>query len=171
MTVTRRLCACHDREVPLHADKLWGVIQCTHPVVTRSEFLTVLPDVTRRGYVVARMETGDRKSALLRRVSTALQKLITKIPLNGRPFGELQTALDPQEHGGAVAMSSINPLINTLIKIDLVGKEAKKWRKDDAVPSEPIYVTRPGAIDEGDGIVISTVSTVDGDGYALLLDA
>ncbi|KAL6865214.1 hypothetical protein ACP4OV_016365 [Aristida adscensionis] len=39
------------------------------------------------------------------------------------------------------------------------------------MPSEPFFVGRPGATNEDDGVVISIISTVDGDGYALLLDA
>ena len=32
-----------------------------------------------------------------------------RIPLDGSPFGELDTALDPEEHGRGINMCSINP--------------------------------------------------------------
>jgi len=114
-----------------------------------------------------------------------------RIPLDGSPFGELDTALDPEEHGRGIDMCSINPAYrgkryryayacgarrpcnfpNTLTKIDLVEKAAKNWHEEGAVPSEPFFVARPGATDEDDGVVISIVSALGGDGYALVLDA
>lgn len=94
-----------------------------------------------------------------------------RIPLDGRPTGELETMLHPLEHGRAVEMSSINPayqgkeyryvyacgarrptnFLNLLTKIDLVEKEARNWHEEGAVPSEPIFVAKPGATDEDDG--------------------
>ncbi|OEL31832.1 Carotenoid cleavage dioxygenase 8-like protein A, chloroplastic [Dichanthelium oligosanthes] len=70
-----------------------------------------------------------------------------RIPLDGSPFGELETALDPEEHGRGMDMCSINPAYlgkryryayacgarrpcnfpNTLTKVDLVEKTAKNW--------------------------------------------
>ncbi|XP_034597338.1 carotenoid cleavage dioxygenase 8 homolog A, chloroplastic [Setaria viridis] len=113
------------------------------------------------------------------------------IPLDGSPYGELETALGPEEHGRGLDMCSINPAYlgkryryayacgarrpcnfpNTVTKIDLVEKTAKNWHDEGAVPSEPFFVARPGATDEDDGVVISIVSAVGGDGYALVLDA
>uniref|UniRef100_A0A0E0C3N8 Uncharacterized protein n=1 Tax=Oryza meridionalis TaxID=40149 RepID=A0A0E0C3N8_9ORYZ len=114
-----------------------------------------------------------------------------RIPLDGSPFGELETALDPEEHGRGMDMCSINParlgrkyryayacgarrpcnFPNTLTKIDLVEKKAKSWHEEGSVPSEPFFVARTGATDEDDGVVISVVSSDDGEGYALVLDA
>ncbi|KAL6845583.1 hypothetical protein ACP4OV_025078 [Aristida adscensionis] len=114
-----------------------------------------------------------------------------RIPLDGSPFGELETALDPEEHGRGMDMCSINPAYlgreyryayacgarrpcnfpNTLAKVDLVEKTAKNWHEEGAVPSEPFFVARPGATEEDDGVVISIVSAADGDGYTLVLDA
>ncbi|TVU03616.1 hypothetical protein EJB05_50803 [Eragrostis curvula] len=114
-----------------------------------------------------------------------------RIPLDGSPFGELETALDPDEHGRGVDMCSINPSrlgkkyrylyacgahrpcnsLNTLTKIDLLETTAKNWYEEGAVPSEPFFVARPGATNEDDGVVMSIVSDVHGDGYVLVLDA
>ncbi|URD89200.1 Carotenoid cleavage dioxygenase [Musa troglodytarum] len=113
-----------------------------------------------------------------------------RIPLDGRPRGELHAALDPEEHGRGMDMCSINPanlgkkyryayacgakrpcnFPNTLTKIDLVAKKAKNWYEEGAVPSEPFFVARPGATEEDDGVVISIVSDKNGEGYALVLD-
>lgn len=114
-----------------------------------------------------------------------------RIPLDGSPFGELEPALDPDQHGRGMDMCSINPahvgkkyryayacgahrpcnFPNTLTKIDLVEKTAKNWYEEGAVPSEPFFVPRPGAVEEDDGVAISMVSAKDGSAYALVLDA
>nr|ANB49723.1 carotenoid cleavage dioxygenase 8 a [Lilium hybrid cultivar] len=113
-----------------------------------------------------------------------------RIPLDGSPTGELEAALDPNEHGRGMDMCSINPAYlgkkyryayacgaerpcnfpNTLTKVDLVEKRAKNWYDEGSVPSEPFFVAKPGAIKEDDGVVISMVSGKDGEGYALVLD-
>ncbi|OMO86680.1 Carotenoid oxygenase [Corchorus olitorius] len=113
-----------------------------------------------------------------------------RIPLDGSPFGKLEAALDPDEHGRGMDMCSINQVYlgkkyryayacgaqrpcnfpNTLTKLDFVEKKAKNWHDEGAVPSEPFFVARPGATEEDDGVVISLVSEKSGNGYALLLD-
>ncbi|KAK6927357.1 Carotenoid oxygenase [Dillenia turbinata] len=120
------------------------------------------------------------------------------IPLDGSPYGKLEAALDPNEHGRGMDMCSINPNFlgknyryayacgarrpcnfpNTLTKsrlkmilqLDFVKKKAKNWYDEGAVPSEPFFVARPGATEEDDGVAISMISDKNGDGYALLLD-
>uniref|UniRef100_A0A0D9V5K0 Uncharacterized protein n=1 Tax=Leersia perrieri TaxID=77586 RepID=A0A0D9V5K0_9ORYZ len=113
-----------------------------------------------------------------------------RIPLDGSPFGELETALDPEQHGRGMDMCSINPAYvgkeyryayacgarrpcnfpNTLTKVDLVEGTAKNWYEEGSVPSEPFFVPRPGAVEEDDGVAISMVSAKDGSGYAVVLD-
>ncbi|CAN6327573.1 unnamed protein product [Urochloa humidicola] len=113
-----------------------------------------------------------------------------RIPLDGSPTGELTAALDPEEHGRAMDMCSINPAYrgkpyryaygcgarrpcnfpNTLSKVDLVEGKATAWHEEGMVPSEPLFVGRPGATREDDGVVISLVSGKDGSGYAVVLD-
>lgn len=112
------------------------------------------------------------------------------IPLDGSPYGKLEAALDPEEHGRGMDMCSINPSYlgkkyryayacgakrpcnfpNTLTKLDLVEKKAKNWFEEGSVPSEPFFVPRPGGAEEDDGVVISIISAGNGEGYALVLD-
>ncbi|VAI52588.1 unnamed protein product [Triticum turgidum subsp. durum] len=114
-----------------------------------------------------------------------------RIPLDGSTFGELQSALDPEEHGRGIEMCNINRarigkkyryaygcgarrpcnFFNTLTKMDLVLQKAMSWYEEGAVPSEPFFVARPGASDEDDGAVMSIVSAEDGGGYMVVLDA
>ncbi|KAF7817122.1 carotenoid cleavage dioxygenase 8-like protein B, chloroplastic [Senna tora] len=115
-----------------------------------------------------------------------------RIPLDvdASEYGELEAALDPDEHGRGMDMCSFNPnylgkkyryayacgaqrpcnFPNTLTKLDFVEKKAKNWHEEGAVPSEPLFVARPGATEEDDGVVISIISEKNGEGYALLLD-
>ncbi|CAI9093539.1 OLC1v1029051C1 [Oldenlandia corymbosa var. corymbosa] len=112
------------------------------------------------------------------------------IPLDGSPNGNLEAALNPNEHGKGMDMCSINPnylgkkyryayscgakrpcnFPNTLTKIDLMEKKAKNWHDEGSIPSEPFFVPRPGATTEDDGVVISIISGKNGEGYALVLD-
>ncbi|KAM5565070.1 hypothetical protein ABKV19_019216 [Rosa sericea] len=113
-----------------------------------------------------------------------------RIPFDGSAYGELEAALDPNEHGKGMDMCSINPAFlgkkyryayacgavrpcnfpNTLTKLDLIEKKAKNWYDEGAVPSEPFFVARPGATEEDDGVVISMISEKNGGSYALILD-
>ncbi|KAF8393416.1 hypothetical protein HHK36_021660 [Tetracentron sinense] len=197
-----------------YRDNLGGLIHSAHPVVTGSEMLTLLPDLVKPGYVVVRMEAGTNERKVIGRVNCrggpapgwvhsfpvtehyiivpemSLRVGRFRVPLDGRPNGKLEAALDPDQHGRGMDMCSINPAYlgkkyryvyacgaqrpcnfpNTLTKIDLVEKTAKNWHDEGAVPSEPFFVARPGATDEDDGVVISMISDKNGEGYALLLD-
>ncbi|KAI3454091.1 hypothetical protein Pfo_010754 [Paulownia fortunei] len=299
-----------------YRDNLGGLIHSAHPIVTDNEFLTLLPDLIKPGYLVVRMEPGENERKVIGRVNcrggpapgwvhsfpvtehyvvvpemplrycaqnllkaeptplfkfgwhpdskgymhvmckasgkivasvevplyvtfhfinayeekdedgrvraiiadccehnadtTILQKLCLqnlrsfsgqdvlpearvgrfRIPMDGSPYGSLEAALDPNEHGKGMDMCSINPAFlgkkyryayacgaqrpcnfpNTLTKIDLLEKKAKNWHDEGSVPSEPFFVPRPGATKEDDGVVISMISDKNGEGYALLLD-
>ncbi|KAH6835816.1 carotenoid cleavage dioxygenase 8 [Perilla frutescens var. hirtella] len=294
-----------------YTDNLGGLIHSAHPIVTDTEFLSLIPDLINPGYLVVRMEPGSNERKVMGRVScrggpspgwvhsfpvtehyvvvpemplrycaqnllkaeptplfkfewhpqskafmhvmckasgkivasvevpvyitfhfinayeekdeegrviaiiadccehnadtTILQKLTLQnlcafsgqdvlpdamIPMDGSPYGSLEAALDPNEHGKGMDMCSINPSFlgkkyryayacgaqrpcnfpNTITKIDLVDKKAKNWFQEGSIPSEPFFVARPGATEEDDGVVISMISEKNGDGYALLLD-
>ncbi|KAL6006115.1 Carotenoid cleavage dioxygenase 8, chloroplastic [Asimina triloba] len=51
-----------------YADDLGGLIHSAHPIVTESEFLTLLPDLVRPGYTVVRMEAGSNERKVIGRV-------------------------------------------------------------------------------------------------------
>ncbi|XP_041665858.1 beta,beta-carotene 9',10'-oxygenase-like [Cheilinus undulatus] len=62
---------------------------------------------------------------------------------------------------------------DTLIKMDLNGKQMKVWEQPGLYPSEPIFVPSPNATDEDDGVVLSVVITPNKDKstFLLVLDA
>ncbi|GFS31243.1 carotenoid cleavage dioxygenase 8 [Actinidia rufa] len=267
----------------VYSDTLGGLIHSAHPIVTNTEFLTLLPDLFNPGYMVVRMEPGTNERKVIGRVNcrggpapgwvhsfpvtehyvivpemplrycaqnllkaeptplykfewhpdskgfvhvmckasgkivasvevplfvtfhfiNAYEERETKrgglqnlrssagqdvlpdarvgrftIPLDGSPYGKLEAALDPNEHGRGMDMCSINPnnlgkkyryayacgaqrpcnFPNTLTKVDFKEKRAKNWFDEGSVPSEPFFVQRPGATAEDDGVVISMIS-------------
>ncbi|CAH1442184.1 unnamed protein product [Lactuca virosa] len=51
-----------------YSDSLGGLVHSAHPIVTQSEFLTLLPDLLNPGYLVARMEPGTNERKVIGRV-------------------------------------------------------------------------------------------------------
>ncbi|XP_052432870.1 beta-carotene oxygenase 2b [Carassius gibelio] len=62
---------------------------------------------------------------------------------------------------------------DSLIKMDLQGKQIKVWKHAGMYPSEPIFVSSPGAVEEDDGVILSVVITPNQDKstFLLVLDA
>ncbi|PIA64773.1 hypothetical protein AQUCO_00100324v1 [Aquilegia coerulea] len=52
-----------------YTDSWGGLIHSAHPIVTESEFLTLLPDLIKPGYVVVRMEPGTNERKVVGRVN------------------------------------------------------------------------------------------------------
>ena len=51
-----------------YTDSLGGLIHSAHPIVTDTEFLTLLPDLINPGYLVVRMEPGSNERKVIGRV-------------------------------------------------------------------------------------------------------
>ncbi|KAG9449167.1 hypothetical protein H6P81_009132 [Aristolochia fimbriata] len=51
-----------------YADSLGGLIHSAHPIVTQTEFLTLLPDLIKPGYRVVRMDPGSNERKVIGRV-------------------------------------------------------------------------------------------------------
>ncbi|XP_051842926.1 carotenoid-cleaving dioxygenase, mitochondrial [Antechinus flavipes] len=62
---------------------------------------------------------------------------------------------------------------DSLIKVDVVTKKLKVWRKDGFYPSEPVFVPVPGASEEDGGVILSVVITPNQNenNFLLVLDA
>lgn len=52
-----------------YSDLLGGLLHSAHPIVTDTEFLTLLPDLVNPGYLVARMEVGSNERKVIGRVN------------------------------------------------------------------------------------------------------
>ena len=61
---------------------------------------------------------------------------------------------------------------DALVKIDVRGRSVATWRAPGAYPGEPLFVGRPGATEEDDGVLLSVVlDTNEAASYLLVLDA
>lgn len=59
-----------------------------------------------------------------------------------------------------------------LIKCDTTNGATKTWASAGSYPGEPVFISKPGAGDDDDGVVLSLVSNPSaGNSYLLLLDA
>jgi len=62
--------------------------------------------------------------------------------------------------------------LDSIVRVDIESGEERTWSADGAFPGEPVFVARPGATMEGDGVLISVVLDAHrGMSYLLLLDA
>ena len=71
---------------------------------------------------------------------------------------------------GSVCTTRPRQLPNALSKIDIQNREALVWSEEGSQPGEPIFVPRPGARTEDDGVLLSVVASVSGSAYLLALD-
>ncbi|XP_062392291.1 carotenoid-cleaving dioxygenase, mitochondrial [Sardina pilchardus] len=62
---------------------------------------------------------------------------------------------------------------DSLLKMDMEGKQLKSWYQEGLFPSEPVFVPSPEAVDEDDGVILSVVltPTEDKGTFLLVLDA
>ncbi|XP_061549307.1 beta,beta-carotene 15,15'-dioxygenase [Phycodurus eques] len=65
------------------------------------------------------------------------------------------------------------PQPNKIIKFDTVARTHVEWHQDNCYPSEPVFVASPGAVDEDDGVILSSVISPDPNTspFMLVLDA
>ncbi len=72
---------------------------------------------------------------------------------------------------------SVNPnekmnFYNQLVKVDIQGKHNATWYQSGCFPGEPVFVPRPGASDEDDGVILAVVLDENSaSSFLLLLDA
>ncbi|MEU4392680.1 carotenoid oxygenase family protein [Kribbella sp. NPDC023855] len=83
---------------------------------------------------------------------------------NGRPYQFGYGA-------GARDRRGLN-FLDQLVKLDTPTGATKSWYQDGCYPSEPVFVPRPAAVDEDDGVVLSVVlDTNDTTSFLLVLAA
>nr|XP_040025876.1 beta-carotene oxygenase 1, like isoform X2 [Gasterosteus aculeatus aculeatus] len=66
-----------------------------------------------------------------------------------------------------------SPHPNKIAKFDIVTREHVEWRQENCFPSEPVFVASPGAVEEDDGVILSSVISPDPNisPFMLVLDA
>ncbi|KAJ8401705.1 hypothetical protein AAFF_G00376760 [Aldrovandia affinis] len=62
---------------------------------------------------------------------------------------------------------------DSLLKMDLQGKQLKVWQQPGLYPSEPVFIPSPDATEEDDGVILSVVitPTQENSSFLLVLDA
>ncbi|XP_070813707.1 beta,beta-carotene 15,15'-dioxygenase [Chaetodon trifascialis] len=54
-----------------------------------------------------------------------------------------------------------SPHPNKIAKIDIVTRTHIEWQQENCYPSEPVFVASPGAVEEDDGVILSSVISSD----------
>jgi beta,beta-carotene 9',10'-dioxygenase len=72
----------------------------------------------------------------------------------------------------AVANSPDGDWIDQIVKADVTTGDVKRWSEAGCYPGEPLFVERPGATDEDDGVILSVVLDARSErSFLLMLDA
>ncbi|KAJ7986098.1 hypothetical protein DPEC_G00347280 [Dallia pectoralis] len=58
---------------------------------------------------------------------------------------------------------------NKIGKVDILTKTHKEWTEEECYPSEPVFVASPGAVDEDDGVILSSVVSLNPDKAPFML--
>ncbi|XP_042260262.1 beta-carotene oxygenase 1, like [Thunnus maccoyii] len=53
------------------------------------------------------------------------------------------------------------PHPNKIAKFDIVNRKHIEWQQENCYPSEPVFVASPGAVEEDDGVILSSVISPD----------
>ncbi|TNN40278.1 Beta,beta-carotene 15,15'-dioxygenase [Liparis tanakae] len=64
-------------------------------------------------------------------------------------------------------------LSQQMVKFDIVTRRHVEWTQENCFPSEPVFVASPGAVEEDDGVILSSVISADPkvSPFLLVLDA
>ncbi|XP_022076751.2 beta,beta-carotene 15,15'-dioxygenase [Acanthochromis polyacanthus] len=54
-----------------------------------------------------------------------------------------------------------SPHPNKIAKFDIITRTHIEWKRDNCFPSEPVFVASPGAVEEDDGVILSSVISPD----------
>ncbi|MFZ1128204.1 carotenoid oxygenase family protein [Methanoregula sp.] len=90
---------------------------------------------------------------------TAGERRLTECPLDLPRFNMRYSFCEYRYvYGAGLLHEKQNPFVNQLVKADLTTGNADTWSREGCYPSEPMFVERPGAAAEDDGVVLSMVS-------------
>jgi beta,beta-carotene 9',10'-dioxygenase len=78
----------------------------------------------------------------------------------------------PYRYVYAAGNGAPGQFFDSLAKLDLEHAAERSWRDEECYPGEPVFVSRPGATDEDDGVVLSVVLDAKrGKSFLLVADA
>jgi carotenoid cleavage dioxygenase-like enzyme len=71
-----------------------------------------------------------------------------------------------------VGTTAVGDFVDSLIKLDLERRTASSWHEEGCYPGEPVFVEKPGTVQEDGGVVLSVVlDTRRGASFLIVLDA
>ncbi|KAJ8417698.1 hypothetical protein AAFF_G00225410 [Aldrovandia affinis] len=79
-----------------------------------------------------------------------------------------------QKHGYVYFVcAEMSPIPSKVMKFDIEMRKMLQWAEDNCWPSEPVFIANPTAIEEDDGVVLSSVISTDPlkSNFLLVLDA
>ena len=86
-------------------------------------------------------------------------------------YGQYNSKTYQYVYASGIAEQGESVFLDTVVKYDLAG-DVREWRQDRQYPGEPVYVARPDAQSEDDGILLTVVlDATANNSYLLLLDA
>lgn len=75
-------------------------------------------------------------------------------------------------YANGIANQGESVFLDTIVKLDVESGGATEWRNDGHFPGEPVFVARPDATTEDDGVLLTVVLDASNDtSYLLMLDA
>lgn len=78
----------------------------------------------------------------------------------------------PYRYLFAPAQSCPDDFLDSLAKIDASSGESQIWQESDCYPGESVFISKPGAATEDDGILLSVVLNArEATSFLLVLDA
>lgn len=122
---------------------------------------------------------ADRRKANLRRVEVDLSagrvrtELRSDQDLELPRINEERCYLRPYSYvyGIATGSGSTHDVADRLVKVNTETGDSRTWREPNCYPGEPIFVARPGASTEDDGVALSVVLDAGRErSYLLVLD-
>ncbi|RAL52918.1 hypothetical protein DM860_007686 [Cuscuta australis] len=119
-----------------YSDSLGGLIHSAHPIVTDTEFLTLLPDLINPGYIVARMDPGTNE-----------RRAIGRVKCRGGPAPGWVHSFPATEHYVIVPEMPLRYCAQNLLKAEPTPLYKFEWHPDSkafmhvASVEVPLYVT------------------------------
>ena len=102
-----------------YSDTLGGLIHAAHPIVTDTEFLTLLPDLVIPGYLVVRMEPGTNE-----------RKVIGRVDCRGGPAAGWVHSFPVTEHYVIVPEMPLRYCARNLLKAEPTPLYKFQWHPD-----------------------------------------
>jgi beta,beta-carotene 9',10'-dioxygenase len=87
-------------------------------------------------------------------------------------YGKYNTKSYRYVYANGVAKRSESAFLDTIVKYNVESAEIKEWKRENHFPGEPVFVARPHAESEDDGVLLTVVLDAEHNtSYLLILDA